>query len=356
MTGLSTSLPVSSPGEPPWPEPEVVRAAQAEFLSDVAAFAPPLLEPAGHLLTGISTRNWALEWGLSSWIAHAYGLTLAQEHDLLVSDVFLLAVARAVDDLVDGESRAPTPDAVVLATALHHLWTRRYLLTFSAPQLRRFLPLLDVHTASWLLATLPGDSAAESGSKGAAPGLDDRRSGAGVADVARQADRGALLRISCVAGCLLAGREDATDALVAALDDVLVGVVLLDDVFDWRDDLDAGRRNAFVEACLASTTNALPPRLRVLHALHAGDTLEQYFATASRHLRAAASTSAGAACPGLAAYAQWYEAELGACGRWLRQRADHDVVRAAASLAPARPGTISPQGGGDVGTSVSTGS
>jgi hypothetical protein len=335
----------------------VVLAAQADLLADVSAFAPPLLEPAAALVAGISTRNWALEWGLSSWIAQAYGLTPAEEHALRVSDVLLLAVARAVDDLADGESGAALPGSVVLATALHHLWTRRYLLTFSAAQLRRFLPHLDRHTASWLLATLP--EPADGMPRGREPGAVATAAAPGPPDPAglgRHADRGAFLRISCAAGCVLAGREDATDALVAAIDDVLVGVVLLDDVFDWRQDLEAGRRNAFVEECLRVSDAPVPPRLRVVHAMHTGDTLERYFGTAAAHLRRAAATASGAGCHGLAGYAAWYEEELGACAHWLREGADRAVATAAASLRDTdRTHDLRTAGGGEASRDAPTG-
>lgn len=318
MTGLRPDPPPDPPPAPPDVGAHAVAAVETAFRDELRTWAAALEGPAARVLSRVSTPNWALEWGLSGWIADAYGLNGSQARELLVSDLFLLTAARTLDDLADEESTGSTADAVVLATSLHHLALRRYARLIPPARLATFWDLCDRFTAEWMLATLPPDER---------PAPDEQPAPNGT-DLAGEAHRGSFLGIACTAGCLLAGRPDILDPLLAALRELLIGVVLLDDVFDWPADLPARRRNAFVRFCAAAGEDPVTDRAVVLRAVHLGHVLPRYFAVARQHVSVAADGATLAGCAGLVRYCRWYAAELDGCSAWLQQKARLDLARA----------------------------
>jgi hypothetical protein len=271
-------------------------------------------------------------------MADAYGLGPAVAQDLLLSNISLLAVARALDDLADDELDEPLGEAVILTSSLQHLWASRYVRLFDGPRLARFWSYFDDFAARWLRAMLPPSPAHQP---------------------VPLAERGALLRVACAAGCVAADREDVLTPLVSGLDDLLVGVVLLDDAFDWNGDVQAGRPNALVAFCsdLPQTeANRVSNRSAVLHGLYAADVLPEYFRVAGQCLESALRWCERAECAGLAAFVSWYAGEVDRCAQWMRARACDQVQTWAlaqqASPAPREPSTAPTEGGGPADDSI----
>jgi hypothetical protein len=314
----------------PSPVSACVRAdAQRAFLAGIGELVPQLVPAAGDLLARVSTPNWALEWGLAEWLGRAYGLPEATRRRLLLSNVYLIALARVTDDLADGEARHPESDTV-LATTLHHLWLRQYRRIFDeAGTAHAFWPYLDAGLGAWMRATLAP-----------APAL---------------SDRGAFLRVAAAASCVRAGREDAVAGVTAALDALLVGVVMLDDFFDWPGDLSASRANSFIAHCVragAGARPAAPPaagagwpagpardlaacRRGLARAVYLDGAGGSFFRELRLRLAAAGSASRAAGCAGLTAYIAWYDAEVAACEAW---HGEHVRARVAAFVDGTRDG------------------
>lgn len=292
---------------PPGPPDDAIRRAKANFLGDLERCVPTLLPRASRVLERIATPHWALEWGLSHWLSDAYGLATGAAEDLLLSNVSLLAYARVLDDLVHGKTEEPIGDAAVLAAALQQQATRRYLDMLDGELRIRFWSYFGDFTARWLrtLAPVPdGEPTPGSG-------------------------RGALIRIACAAGCLAVGREDSLLPLVRALDHLLVAIVLLDDACGWESDLQTNRSNALVSFCSTSPQaqeNQETNRATVLHGIYVDDVLPRYFAVARERLRSAYLWCERARCPGLGAYATWYDGEIDAGSRWMRARVHRQVL------------------------------
>jgi hypothetical protein len=148
-----------------------------------------------------------------------FGLDEATADDLVVGNVLGLMSVRLADDLLDGE--VPTDDPIVAGALADRLLAlgmerfRRHLPTDSA-----FWPYVESCLGAWRAA---GDSD-------------------------RPADRGAPLGIAAFAVCLLTAQTTLWPIIEAAIDHAVAGLVLYDDLADWRADLLAGRRNAFVAA------------------------------------------------------------------------------------------------------------
>ncbi|MCC6457325.1 MAG: hypothetical protein IT328_20390, partial [Caldilineaceae bacterium] len=103
---------------------------------------------------------------------------------------------------------------------------------------------------------------------------------------------------------------------------------------DWRDDLEAGRYNAFVHFA-SSTRQTLDQRAanrqQVYAALFLGDAGHAYFDHALHHLNIAYHHAQATACPPLAAYLDWYRTTVLTAQDTLAQSA-RQVVEAAQQL------------------------
>lgn len=291
----------TSPGAPdPTAIPNEVRAeTQQRFLTEVGDLVPDLVPAAQELLARISSPNWALEWGLAEWLGTAYHLPEPSRRRLLLSNVYLIAFARITDDLADGEARHPSSD-IVLATTVHHLWLREYVRIFcSGATLQRFWRHVDAGFGAWMCAT--------------------------SAPTRTLSDRGAFLRISAAAACVAAGREDVLPVVIEALDDLLAGIIMLDDFFDWRHDLLASRDNSFVNYCAGTGRRARPADLnarrhRITRALYIDGAGDSFFAALHERLVRAEQASRAAQCAGLTEFIRWYDGEVAVCATWLAKR------------------------------------
>jgi hypothetical protein len=110
----------------------------------------------------------------------------------------------------------------------------------------------------------------------------------------RLAQRGAPTKIAALAVCLLACRPEAFPVLDECLDHGMAAKVLYDDVMDWREDLAAGRWNAFVDTLSTEPQTARRRRSNrdaVLEAMLTSDAIPIYFARINEESLQAATLS-----------------------------------------------------------------
>ncbi len=300
-----------------------VAETKATFLSELTDLAPGLAEAGLDLFARICTPNWALEWGLSDWLGTMLGWPAEKERELRLSNLYMLAFARLTDDLADGENPSQPGTAAVLAATLHHLCFRSYIRLFDGSHLpepagdrrsRRFRTYFDTYMAQWLHATVNPSSKPGPGFRSLTE-----------SDLLALAERGALLKVPCAAACVLSGCEDKIAPLGVALDELLVGIVLLDDEFDWAQDIEAGRHNAFVAYCShrpQTMEHRQANRRAVLKQIYLAEAAGPYFDLICDCLDHAARSAQAAACPGMYNFVTWYSKEVKECGRWLAEEAE----------------------------------
>jgi hypothetical protein len=295
------------------PSDERIAAVGERFGRGLARWGPAVADAGDPLFAAVTTPNWALEWSLADWLADAYGLEREAADDLLLANVTLLAFARLMDDVADGESSLSARESTPLATGLLHSCIGTYARLFTAaPERVRFEQCFDAFLGEWMQATL-----------GAAPlpGPDFTRYTA--TDFVCVAQRAAFLKIAAAAGCLAAGRGDALDALSTAMSELSVGIVMLDDLFDWPADLAAGRFNVFVAygARGRQTADRIDANRRAMVVdLYIGGGGRPYFDSLHDHLDVARRAAGTASCEGLRHFIEWYEDEVRRCAEWLAQR------------------------------------
>jgi hypothetical protein len=186
--------------------------AVCEGRIDAAASADPFI---ADLLARLPPSRWTLEWFLPWWLGAAFGLDEAIAFEIVTSNVLGLGSIRVQDDVADDEVDAANLEAAArLGPILYRLALEPYRALF--PPGSPFWGHLDACMATWR--------------------------GAGR----RLAARGAPLKISAFAVCLLADRADHYPGLDRCLDHALTGLALYDDLADWRADLAVGRWNSFV--------------------------------------------------------------------------------------------------------------
>jgi hypothetical protein len=220
------------------------------------------------------------------WLGRPFGLPAAVTDAIVLGNVLGLAVIRLRDDLADGEIDAPdVAHAEELSGALY----REALLPYRdlLPDHAEFWGRLDAWMTEWA----------------------GRESATG-ADLAR---RGAPLKISAYAVCLLSDSKRDFPAIEACLDHALTGMVLYDDACDWEADLLAGRANAFVTSTLGTLPRAdgrNASRAGVLAALIASPASAPHFAMIAEELGSAASIAAGLGLGELDAFLVGLRAEI----------------------------------------------
>lgn len=306
--------------------------AKARFVADFVEVAPNSTATSSYLFDRISTPNWALEWGLPYWLGKSLGLSTETTWEFLLSTLYLLAFARVADDLADGESTDGTEQ--YLSIMLYHLCVLQYsrLLnndgdwadtanpassTSSAQARLRFWGYFADYMTEWLHTTFSGQVKLECC-------LDTHQS----EDLLSLARRGAFLKICCAAACCLVGEENKIQPLTHVLEEVLVGVVMLDDEFDWAADLEAGRPNAFVAHC--SSLPQIPPnvpalRSAVLRSIYLSNQADLYFDLILQRMAVAKVSAHAVACSGLVDFICAYEEEVKLCRQWLRERATEQL-------------------------------
>jgi hypothetical protein len=304
---------------PPRLPDDEIGAARVSFLAELDTLSPQLHDSGHALLEKIATPNWALDWALPFWLGEAIPLPPDTTRTLVMANVFLLGYERLADDLIDGDAAA---DALRLAVALHHLWILQYVRLGVSREFWRFF---DEYLTQFLQGAL---------------GSHDHVARSGEGDFLRHiAWRGASLKICCAAACLLGARPDALLDLAMSVDQVMAGVVLLDDEFDWEEDLRAGRRNEFVAFCspFPQTEEYRDAnRLSVLRVIHDGTAARPYFDNIRARLYVAGESVRVLGCKGLGAFIDWYDAEVARCGKYVEHEASKELraLVARASVTP----------------------
>lgn len=298
---------------PQMPSAIVVNAATARLADAVAAALPNSRLAMRALIPRITTANWALEWESPSWLGAALGLPSATEAELRFANAAMLAYIRVADDIADGELDAA---AAPLAQALRSVWRSAYRPLFGAPPsggLDTFEAFFDQYEAEWNAATFR-----QSGSD--APLWADYDETA----FRRIAHRGATLKVAVAAAAVLAGREDVIAPIATSVDDVMVGVAMLDDAFDWVADLTAGRYNVFIAFCSdlpQTSAHERANQIATLRRIYGREGVSQYFRRLSERLAHAEKILSAGLCPGLLTFATAYRHEVRNCELWFAEQA-----------------------------------
>lgn len=217
-----------------WPENEAaveIAALDTNAVGDayralVEHACPRAMPLADELWLRVNPRQWALEWNLPLWLGNQFGVAPDVVRQIVLSNVLGLAYVRLADDVADGDvAPVDLPGAGELCDFLLTAAVEpyRHLLPPASP----FWPRLDEWLSAWRSVTLEQDA-------DPAP----RRAGL--------ARRGAPLKIPALALCLLGDQLAAFAEIERCLDETLSAEVLYDHFCDWREDLAAGRWNAFV--------------------------------------------------------------------------------------------------------------
>lgn len=205
-----------------------IAGISADYARTVSAAAPEHSGLALRVLDRLSPSRWVLEWHLPWWLGEAFGLDRATSREIVLSNLLGLASIRLRDDLADGDVAAGERTAAEqLADALYIAALAPYRARFDA--VSPFWDGLDARMTEWRAAISANDGS----------------------DATSLAARGAPLRISSLAVCLLAGRPGAVASLDRCLEHAIEALVLYDHFGDWEADLDSGRWNAFVAATSA---------------------------------------------------------------------------------------------------------
>ena len=239
---------------------------KTEFRESIIKLVPGLAPDVDDLLRRISTPNWVLEWGLPRWLGETFNLPDDTIYGLILANVYLLGFVRLTDDIVDDdfgeagakiawlsptECKKDTPaghhnQQILLGTLLEHLWLRQHVKLLAASDrskekdrlLNAYLESSVLFLSEWIIATSDKDRRPT-----------HRFSDFTEEDYFRMGHRFSLLKACCVVVCQLAGREEEIPHLCKSIDQILTGVVMADEVFDWMDDLENGRYNTFIAFC-----------------------------------------------------------------------------------------------------------
>ena len=281
-----------------WSEPDELDMAviPAAYERRVAAVAAAQLPFAMRLLEHLEPKRWRLEWHLPLWLGNAFGLDREIATEIAVSNVIGLASLRLRDDLIDGDlDPADVAAAPAMSAALFEASIDAYRPWF--PPASRFWKQLDLRMAEWQAATEDNGQPQRSQSREA--GLDGQSG-----DLGRLASRGAPLKVSAFAVCLLTRRTAAFPTIERCLDHALAAMVLYDHARDWEGDLVAGRWNAFVAATGSSQQPGDRHRSRasVLAAMMAGNAIEVGFARIHAELEQAVVDCDRVGVPALSAH------------------------------------------------------
>jgi predicted hotdog family 3-hydroxylacyl-ACP dehydratase len=244
----------------------------------------------------LDPRRWALEWNLPAWLGRHYGLEPLLSEELCLSNVLGLASIRLRDDLQDGELSAATDQrsAIHMSDRLYEEALGIYRRSFDPAS--EFWPQLGLRMEEWRAATMDGGSAKH------------------------LAMRGAPLKISAFAVCLLAGRVDQFPAVGRCLDHALTAMVLYDHVVDWREDLAAGRWNAFVASATVPGGGPLSGAAGVELSMMTTDAVSAYFELIGKELNRAAALASGLGVGELETHLRRTAADLEGQGRALAAR------------------------------------
>lgn len=293
---------------------DAVRLDGSAFLepyrSVVERSDPAALPAAMRLWARLGPDRWPLEWRLPVWLGDAFGLDRAISAAISLANVLGLASVRLRDDLADGDVEpADRPTAERLSEAFYRaaLDVHRRWFGPSDP----FWGRLDAWMTEWEVATLGSAGVRLGPSAEVRPPL---------------AERGAPLKVSALAVCLLTDRERDLARIGECLDHALTAIVLYDDACDWEADLAAGRANAFAAAASRSRRGRAAgggqDRADVLASMIAGASVRPYFSRIRRELERAAEIAGGLAVEPLAAFCGDLAERFDAEARELERRYD----------------------------------
>jgi len=266
-------------------------ATVAAFQAAAEAAGPAGLALARQVWSRVDTDRWTLEWQLPLWLGDAFGLDREVARRLVTSNVLGLASLRLADDVADGEIQpVDVPAARGLISRFYDAAVAPYREVFEAGH-----PLW-ARLGRWMANSTRPESLET---------------------------RGAPLKLPAFAICALTRREAQFPTVERCLDRALRAMVLYDHARDWREDLAAGRWNAF--------TNGERDERRVEAALLAGDLIGPYFARIDRELERAVSLAVELQVGRLAAHLSSLRSSIDAEGRALESR-HHALGTAAARL------------------------
>lgn len=326
-----------------------------EFLSEIKSFSPELVEAGSSLLNCIAAPGYTVqEWSLPRWIGDLVGLSANMTWKLIFSNVCGLAFVRITDDLADGDNRpaishsqksgskkgdpsdqlttentkqkakkSELQDSILLGAALHHIWMMQYHHLFSKIQMgdqasdvsaARFWKYFNEYMGQWFRASSnryqrierPFHSLTES-------------------DFMHIAERGAPLKICCAAACLLAGRESDIDLITSAVDELMVGCILLDHLWDWKEDLEFNHYNTFVAYCsdLPQTEDTREDnRKAVLKKIYVSKGVHPYFHIILERLDRSKKISRKVGCLELIEFIAGFEKDIDSWSNWFRNETE----------------------------------
>ncbi|MCL2166148.1 MAG: hypothetical protein FWH49_02495 [Clostridiales bacterium] len=298
---------------PPKAEFELLKT---EFRESILKLVPGLAPDVDDLLRRISSPNWVLEWGLPRWLGETFQLTEDTIYHLTLANVYLLGFVRLMDDIVDddfGESGTKIEwlssnegrksvsagqhnQQILLGTLLEHLWLQQNSkLLASSDRINKADRLLSVFWESSLSALSEWIIATSDQERRPVHGFSDFSD----EDFLRMGHRFSLLKVGCVTACQLAGREKEIPYLTKAIDQILTGVVLADEVFDWEGDLENGRYNVFIAYCSDIDQRADGKdanELAVLEGIYLGQKAHAFFDLVLDYLSLAEQTAGPVSC------------------------------------------------------------
>ena len=331
------------------------------FMEDLTALAPELRPAAGSLLEQISASNWTLEWGLPFWLGTTFKISADLIREMLLFNAFGLGFVRLADNIADCESpwsesvvtgfewkkqqsnfnntKSQTEvqqqvsenhltqnEAVLLQVALQHLANKQVTRLAARIQVgselgnrgreeseflvRDFLLCFDNYLGQWLRAT---------SARNQQPAVCFQYYA--EEDFIRLAERGAPLKVCCAAACALAGRPSDLDTLTLAVDNLLVSCVLLDHIYDWPQDIQADRYNAFVAYCsdlFQCSDNREANREAVLKKLYLKDIWKPYLDITQKFLAKAKNGAKLIGCHGLVEFITILGNETSNYSNWLK--------------------------------------
>lgn len=259
---------------------------------------PIALQLSGRL----DPARWKLEWNSAAWVGEALSIDEAVQRQITVANVLGLAAIVLLDDLEDGElDLVGLEDPAAVAEELYQFFMAPYRLLFERDS--PFWAERDRLMTSWRTATTNAASGSAASASSDAIGND-------------LAARGAPLKISVTALCMLADSPRTLALLDDCLDQTLTAMVLYDHFVDWRSDLEAGRWNAFATAATDGLDHKVidPTPTDVEVAMLSTEVASAYFRTLETKLEHASDLAAEARVPGLCDHLSKVSIELATQG------------------------------------------
>ncbi|MCB0077211.1 MAG: hypothetical protein KDD73_07270 [Anaerolineales bacterium] len=288
------------------------------------AQAPQFAVQGRLLLHALSPDQWPAEWHLPWWLGQSLRLDEERWQALTVANLLGLAHIFLADRLNERPATVDDDSDLPLAEAFHQ--AALALLHDLFDDHPRFWQHYAQSMAQWRQAQRHADDPV--------PLTFDEWQQDGLRLCAW---RGAPLKITAVGTLLLAHQDATIPRLSQTLDQMLIAQVLLDHLDDWRDDLAAGRFNAFAlyaQRHPSRLAAQMPLASRVLAMLMTGQS-RGYTALVDAHYAQALRGSEGLNCVGLQRFlaAQRLDA-VQRCGQLVDAAARHFQRAIRASLQP----------------------